>query len=79
MRAVLLSCLFAAAASAQVVVVDHPNLASPTNIDRPFGGGLGRYQQWYNPTPVLTGAIAEPMRPATTTAVRSGASSRVIE
>ncbi len=62
MRAILLSCLFAAAASAQVVVVDHPNLASPTNIDRPFGGGLGRYQQWYNPTPVLTGAIAEPMR-----------------
>jgi hypothetical protein len=61
MRAFLLTCLLAATASAQVIV-DHPNLASPTNIDRPFAGGLGRYQQWYNPTPVLTGAITEPMR-----------------
>ena len=62
MRVFLLTCLLAATASAQVVTVDHPNVASPTNVDRPFGGGLGRYQQWYNPTPVLNGAISEPMR-----------------
>lgn len=62
MRFFLLSCLLAAAASAQAVVVDAPNIASTTNLDLPFSGGLGRYQQWYSANPTLTGAIAEPMR-----------------
>ncbi|MCK5943360.1 MAG: hypothetical protein KAI24_15370, partial [Planctomycetes bacterium] len=61
MRVFLLTSLLAATASAQVTV-DVPNVGSPTNIDRPFAGGLGRYQQWYNANPVLTGAITEPMR-----------------
>ncbi|MEC8653140.1 MAG: hypothetical protein VXY92_11340 [Planctomycetota bacterium] len=61
-RSLLLSCLLAVAATAQNIVVDAPNIASTTNLDRPFGGGVGRYQQWYNPNPVLTGSILEPMR-----------------
>ena len=62
MRFLLLSCLLAASASAQLVVVDSPAITSTTNIDRPFGGGLGRYQQWYSPNAGLTAGIAEPMR-----------------
>jgi|GEM_PF-6948159 len=63
MRFHLLPCfLLAAAVSAQVVVVDAPNIASTSNLDRPFGGGIGRYQQWYSPNPALSGGISEPMR-----------------
>ena len=47
MRFFLLSVLLAAAASAQAVVVDAPNIAATTNLDRPFGGGLGRYPVSY--------------------------------
>ena len=62
MRFLLLSWLFATAATAQSVVVDAPSIPFPTNLDRPFGGGVGRYQQWYSPNPTLAGSITEPMR-----------------
>lgn len=38
--------LFAAMASAQTLVTA-PNPPSPSNVDRPFAGGVGHYQQWY--------------------------------
>ena len=59
MRALLLVSLFASAVAAQTVV-DVPNLPAPVNVDRPFAGGVGRYQQWYNVNGF--GAITEPMR-----------------
>ena len=62
MRFLLLSCLLAVTTTAQSVVVDAPNIPFPTNLDRPFGGGVGRYQQWYSPNPALAGSITEPMR-----------------
>jgi hypothetical protein len=52
--------LLAAAIPAQVTVIS-PNIPSPTNLDRPWPGGLGRYQQWYSAAS-LQGAILEPMR-----------------
>jgi len=60
MRAFLLSCFLVAPATAQLTTVTVPNLPSPVNVDRPFAGGVGRYQQWYN----VNGfnAITEPMR-----------------
>jgi hypothetical protein len=60
MRALLLTCLFTVTAAAQTVTVNVPNLPGPVNVDRPFGGGIGRYQQWYNINGF--GAITEPMR-----------------
>ena len=60
MRALLLSCFFAVTAAAQTVSVTVPNLPAPVNVDRPFAGGIGRYQQWYNINGF--GAITEPMR-----------------
>lgn len=60
MRAFLLSCFFVASATAQLTTVTVPNLPAPVNIDRPFAGGVGRYQQWYNTNGF--NAITEPMR-----------------
>ncbi|MCR9246148.1 MAG: hypothetical protein NXI31_14050 [bacterium] len=39
--------LLTAMAAAQTTTVTAPNSA-PGNVDRPFAGGVGRYQQWYN-------------------------------
>lgn len=52
--------LLASVASAQTLATV-PNPVSPQNVDRPFPGGLGRYQQWYSLT-ALQQAIPEPMR-----------------
>tara|TARA_R110002072_G_scaffold67163_3_gene165123 strand:+ start:146922 stop:147965 length:1044 start_codon:yes stop_codon:yes gene_type:complete len=60
MRAFLLTCFFVATAAAQTTTVTVPNLPAPVNIDRPFAGGIGRYQQWYNTNGF--NAISEPMR-----------------
>jgi hypothetical protein len=60
MRAFLLSCFLVASATAQLTTVTVPNLPSPVNLDRPFAGGVGRYQQWYNTNGF--NAITEPMR-----------------
>ena len=59
MRALLLSSVFLAALPAQVTVTV-PN-APVSNVDRPFPGGIGRYQQWFSSFS-LQGGIAEPMR-----------------
>jgi hypothetical protein len=59
-RALLLSCVLAAGVPAQTVVTV-PNIPGIINVDRPFPGGIGRYQQWYSAAS-LQGAIAEPMR-----------------
>jgi len=45
---------------AQNVQVTVPN-APPVNVDRPFPGGIGRYQQWYSAAS-LQAMLAEPMR-----------------
>jgi hypothetical protein len=45
-------------AQTQVTV---PNVAGIVNVDRPFAGGIGRYQQWYS-TAALQAGIPEPMR-----------------
>jgi hypothetical protein len=46
MRTLLATLLLTAAATAQFVATS-PNPVSPANLDRPFPGGIGRYQQWY--------------------------------
>ncbi|MBM3973175.1 MAG: hypothetical protein FJ301_03640 [Planctomycetes bacterium] len=51
---------FAAAVIAQQVQVTAPNV-SPVNVDRPFAGSVGRYQQWHSAAS-LQGAVMEPMR-----------------
>lgn len=58
--ALLLSCLLAAGLPAQTQVTV-PNIPGIINVDRPFPGGIGRYQQWYSAAS-LQGAIPEPMR-----------------
>jgi hypothetical protein len=60
-RALLLSFAFAAVLPAQSVTVTSPPLAGATNVDRPFPGGIGRYQQWYS-AGSLQGVILQPMR-----------------
>lgn len=54
MRTLLAALLLTAAAAAQFEVVT-PNPLSPANLDRPFPGGIGRYQQWYAASEFLTG------------------------
>jgi hypothetical protein len=58
--ALLLSFVFAASLSAQVQVTS-PNILGNVNVDRPFPGGIGRYQQWYSAAS-LQNVILEPMR-----------------
>jgi hypothetical protein len=59
-RTAITSLFFAAAALAQQVQVIAPNVP-PVNVDRPFAGGVGRYQQWHSAAS-LQGAVLEPMR-----------------
>ncbi|MCA8964237.1 MAG: hypothetical protein KDC48_05110 [Planctomycetes bacterium] len=59
-RALLPLFLLASMATAQTTATV-PNPVSPQNIDRPFPGGIGRYQQWYSAFS-LQAAIPEPMR-----------------
>jgi len=56
----LITLLFTAALGAQTLHTT-PNPASPANVDRPFGGGLGRYQQWYSAASMAAG-FNTPMR-----------------
>lgn len=56
----LLSFAFAATLPAQTLVTSPP-LAGATNVDRPFPGGIGRYQQWYSAQSFMS-VILEPMR-----------------
>jgi hypothetical protein len=58
--AILPLLLVAASAAAQQVQVTAPNILV-ANVDRPFAGGVGRYQQWYAPAS-LQGAVLSPMR-----------------
>ena len=60
MRAILLASLLAAVVPAQTQVTA-PNIPVGQNVDRPFPGGIGRYQQWFAPN-LFTGTILEPMR-----------------
>ena len=62
-RALLSLSLFAAAVSAQAVptTATVPNVLATVNVDRPFSGGIGRYQQWYSAAS-LQASISEPMR-----------------
>lgn len=61
MRAQLLPLLLLAASLAAQTTHTTPNPASPTNVDRPFGGGMGRYQQWYSAASMALG-FPTPMR-----------------
>ncbi len=60
MRALLLCCTLLSALPAQTTVTI-PNLPSPVNVDRPWPGGIGRYQQWYSAASVQAG-LPQPMR-----------------
>ena len=60
MRLLSIALLFSAVAVAQQVQVTAPSILV-ANVDRPFAGGIGRYQQWYAPAS-LQGAVLEPMR-----------------
>lgn len=59
-RILLPLSVLAAAAVSQQVQVTAPNVFI-ANVDRPFAGGVGRYQQWYAPSS-LQGAVPLPMR-----------------
>lgn len=61
MKSALLSLLCLASVATAQTLVTVPDPVSPQNVDRPFPGGIGRYQQWYSHFP-LQAAIAEPMR-----------------
>jgi hypothetical protein len=60
MRFLLAVALFAVPAAAQMLAIT-PNPASPQNLDRPFPGGIGRYQQWYSAAE-LSAAFTTPVR-----------------
>jgi hypothetical protein len=60
MRTLLTSVLMCAALVAQTTHTT-PNPLSPQNIDRPFPGGVGHYQQWYKASELLAG-FTSPMR-----------------
>lgn len=47
MRLQLTTILLLAAMAPAQTQVTAPNPPSPANVDRPFAGGVGRYQQWY--------------------------------
>lgn len=62
LRTLLLSSLlFSSLLPAQQVTVTVPNIPGVVNVDRPFPGGIGRYQQWFSAAS-LQAAIGEPMR-----------------
>jgi len=48
MRAFLLLPCLLAALPAQSQSFTIPNLPGPVNVDRPWPGGIGRYQQWFS-------------------------------
>ncbi len=54
MRTALLSFVLLSAAALAQTTVTTPNPVSPQNIDRPFPGGIGHYQQWYSAGEFLT-------------------------
>jgi len=56
----LTTLLFTAALAAQTTHTT-PNPPSATNVDRPFAGGIGRYQQWYSAASMAAG-FNTPMR-----------------
>lgn len=60
MRVLLLSAFLLAPALAQTTHTT-PVPPSPANVDRPFAGGLGRYQQWYSGASLAVG-FTTPMR-----------------
>jgi hypothetical protein len=51
----LLALLVAVPAVAQTVTI--PTGVQTSDLDRPFPGGIGRYQQWYAPGPLVTGLL----------------------
>ena len=55
MRTNLLSFLLLSASLLAQSAVTTPNPMTPQNIDRPFPGGVGHYQQWYNPIGFMAG------------------------
>lgn len=61
MRTFLLSLALLSAAAMAQTTVTVPDPASPQNVDRPFPGGIGRYQQWYAANPLMAG-FTTPMR-----------------
>lgn len=61
MRVQLLTVLLCAAALTAQTTHTTPNPATPANVDRPFGGGVGRYQQWYS-APSMAAGFLTPMR-----------------
>ncbi|MEZ6037610.1 MAG: hypothetical protein R3F29_09025 [Planctomycetota bacterium] len=58
-RTLLLLAGLLSPAAAQLQVTS-PSLPNPVNVDRPFAGGIGRYQQWYSFNSLA--AITEPVR-----------------
>lgn len=59
MRALLLLSMLGATVGAQTTVT--VPAVVPAAVDRPFAGGIGRYQQWYSAASLQAG-LAEPMR-----------------
>ena len=59
-RFLLLAALLGAGLAAQTVATV-PVVTTFQDLDRPFPGGIGRYQQWYS-APSLQNTITEPMR-----------------
>ncbi|MFM1871500.1 MAG: hypothetical protein RL398_922 [Planctomycetota bacterium] len=61
MNRILLSLFLLAQLAVGQTLATVPNPVSAQNVDRPFPGGLGRYQQWYSAF-AMQAQIAEPMR-----------------
>lgn len=61
MRTTLLSFLLLSASLLAQTAVTTPNPMTPQNLDRPFPGGIGHYQQWYSANG-LTGGFTTPVR-----------------
>lgn len=57
----LLALLLSLVPLAAQTLATVPDPLSPQNIDRPFPGGIGRYQQWYSAN-ALRALLPEPMR-----------------
>src|SRR5687767_7650113 len=58
----LAAAVFAPAAAAQGITATVPVNGAPSNLDRPFPGGIGRYQQWYSGPNLTLAGFTGPVR-----------------
>ena len=62
MRPYFPTLLFLASMASAQTTITAPTAPSPSNVDRPFAGGVGRYQQWYSASSLQSGGFGTPVR-----------------